>query len=69
MKPSPSPPSLSPRCAFTHGQYEIFFGAHHWFIIFFVFLLMHGPVFYAWSILPLVLYIGERYLRVFRGNR
>jgi hypothetical protein len=47
----------------------VFFGAHHWFIVFFVFLLAHGPVFFAWSILPLVLYIAERYLRIFRGNK
>jgi hypothetical protein len=50
-------------------QYEMFFGAHHWFIIFFLFLLAHGPVFYAWAVLPLVLYVCERYMRVFRGNR
>lgn len=47
----------------------MFFGAHHWFIIFFLFLLAHGPVFYAWAVLPLVLYVCERYMRVFRGNR
>jgi hypothetical protein len=67
-------PCLRPlRCSHAprppRPQYEVFFGAHHWFIVFFVFLLAHGPVFFAWSILPLVLYIAERYLRIFRGNK
>jgi hypothetical protein len=52
-----------------NANFEIFFAAHHWFIVFFFFLFLHGPVFIYWSIIPVVLYVIERYLRSFKGNK
>jgi predicted ferric reductase len=52
-----------------NAMYENFFYAHHWFIVFFFFLLLHGPIFWCWSLIPLTLYIVERTLQVMRGGR
>ena len=51
------------------ANYYIFFSSHHWFTMFFFMLLLHGPIFWAWSLLPLMLYITERFLQVYRGNK
>jgi len=51
------------------AMYEVFFYNHHWFIVFFFMLLLHGPVFWAWSLIPLLLYITERVLQQLRGQR
>jgi len=51
------------------AKYEIFFRTHHFFIIFFFFLFLHGPVFFFWSCIPVLLYLLERYLQTMRGNR
>mmetsp|Transcript_28308 Transcript_28308/g.90574 ORF Transcript_28308/g.90574 Transcript_28308/m.90574 type:complete len:424 (-) Transcript_28308:265-1536(-) len=32
-------------------------------------LLLHGPVFWAWSLLPLTLYVGERVMQIYRGKK
>ena len=50
------------------GHYEIFWISHHFFAIFFVLLLAHGPIFWAWSVLPVVGYVLERIFRISRGN-
>ena len=52
-----------------NAMFENFFWAHHWFIVFFFFLLLHGPVFWAWSMVPLSLYAVERLLQQLRGSR
>ena len=51
-----------------HALYENFFYAHHFFILFFIALLFHGPVFWAWSLIPLSLYVAERTLQNWRGR-
>lgn len=52
-----------------HTKFEIFFNAHHMFVVFYLFMFMHGPNFIYWSILPVTLYVIERYLQVWRGNQ
>ena len=51
------------------ANYYIFFSCHHWFTVFFLMLLLHGPIFWAWSLLPIVLYITERFMQVYRGSK
>lgn len=51
------------------AKYEIFFKSHHFFIIFFLIMFLHGPNFIFWSIIPVLLYTLERYLQLYRGNR
>lgn len=51
------------------AHYEIFWFSHHFFVVFFVVMLAHGPVFWCWSLLPLGLYVCERLLRIFRKTK
>jgi hypothetical protein len=51
-----------------HAKFEIFFNSHHFFVIFFIFMLQHGPVFIYWVAIPLALYIVERILQMRRGS-
>ena len=50
-------------------KYEIFFQSHHFFLIFYFFMFLHGPNFIYWSMVPCLLYLVERYLQVWRGNQ
>jgi hypothetical protein len=50
------------------AHYEIFFVSHHFFMLFFTMLLAHGPDFWAWSCIPVLLYTAERVYRSRRGN-
>jgi hypothetical protein len=52
-----------------HASFEIFFFAHHMFILFYVCLLFHGPVFLWWGMIPIGLYIWERRLQQDRGKK
>lgn len=52
-----------------HAKFEIFFFSHHWFVVFFLVLLLHGPVFIYWAIIPVVLYLVERYLQMKKTER
>lgn len=53
-----------------HADYEIFWFAHNaGFVVFYVCLIFHGPVFIYWAGLPLLLYVVERLMRIRRGNR
>jgi hypothetical protein len=51
-----------------HVKFEIFFFCHQWLIVFFLALLLHGPVFFYWAIIPFLLYCYERSLQWNRGN-
>ncbi len=51
------------------GRYELFFYPHHMFCVFFAMLLIHGPVFWLWAMLPISMYVFERLMRLVRGNR
>jgi hypothetical protein len=55
--------------AVRHSNFEIFFYNHHWFVVFFLMLFIHGPVFFYWACVPVTLYIIERYLQTQRGSR
>ena len=50
-------------------RYELFFLPHHMFIVFFTMLLLHGPVYWMWAMVPISMYIVERAMRLVRGNR
>ena len=50
------------------ASYRLFWNNHHWFILFFGCLLVHGWVFWAWFLLPALLYCGERVFRYRRGS-
>jgi len=52
-----------------NAKFEIFFTSHHFFVVFFFVLFLHGPVFVYWAIVPVTLYIIERYLQTKRGNQ
>lgn len=51
-----------------HTKYEIFFNAHHCFIIFYLVLFLHGPIFWAWGLAPVLLYCYERWTQTRRGD-
>ena len=56
------------------AQFAVFFELHHLFLLFYALLLVHGahgvgPNFWKYAIVPGVIYVGERVLRVFRGNQ
>jgi hypothetical protein len=48
-------------------KYEIFFHSHHMFTVFFLVLFIHGPVFFYWACIPVLLYILERVMQMSRG--
>lgn len=50
------------------ASYNLFWNNHHWFILFFGCLLVHGWVFWEWFLVPAVLYCGERVYRHRRGG-
>ena len=47
--------------------YNIFLGSHHFFALFFGALLFHGPEFWMWGAVPLLMYVFERVLKA-RGD-
>ena len=50
-----------------YTKYEIFFNSHHFFTVFFLVMFLHGPVFFYWTAIPVLLYILERVLQQERG--
>lgn len=50
-------------------KYEIFFNTHQWFILFYVAMFLHGPRFFYWTCIPVILYIFERLMQFFRGSK
>ena len=52
-----------------HSNYYIFFWNHHWFTVFWLMLLLHGPVFWCWSFIPLLHYAMERIIQHFLRGR
>ncbi|KAJ8599242.1 hypothetical protein CTAYLR_006216 [Chrysophaeum taylorii] len=51
------------------AHFEIFWFAHHFFVLYYAMLLLHGPVFYWWALIPITLYLIERRSRVVRGSK
>jgi len=54
--------------AIRHAKFEIFFGAHHFFIVFFLVLFIHGPIYWYFGAFPVLLYCIEKFLQSRRGN-
>ena len=52
-------------------HYETFWYTHHLFILFFALLITHGPVWYQWSLVPLLAYTVDRVVVriLLRGNK
>lgn len=55
--------------AVRHAKFEIFFGAHHFFIVFFLLLFIHGPIYWYFGAFPVLLYCIEKILQSRRGNK
>lgn len=51
------------------ANYEVFWKSHHFFVVFFFMLVAHGPWFWAWSCIPVLLYIADRIYRLKVGNQ
>jgi len=51
------------------SHYETFWYSHHFFILWFGFLLFHGPVWRFWCLPALVPYVIDRLIRVFYRGR
>ena len=52
------------------AHYETFWYSHHFFVLYFAALLLHGPVFYLWALFTVLPYAVDRLVRVFyRGGR
>lgn len=51
------------------SSYEIFWYSHHFFVLFFFALLAHGPDFWAWCLVPVLMYVVDRVYRLFVGNQ
>ncbi|XP_046846021.1 NADPH oxidase 5-like [Xenia sp. Carnegie-2017] len=46
------------------GHFEIFYWTHHLFIAFWILIILHAPNFWKWIIVPGILYIVERIIRL-----
>lgn len=44
---------LMQQCSVKHADYEIFWFCHHFFTVFYICLVFHGPVFLYWAVLPI----------------
>lgn len=52
------------------SRFEIFFESHKYmFILFFTAMFHHGPNFFYWTVIPVLLYIYEKYLLTKRGQQ
>ena len=50
-------------CVRRNGYFEVFYWTHNLFVIWYILLILHGPVFWYWFIGPAFIYIIERILR------
>ena len=51
-----------------HTKFEIFFNAHHCFILFYGIMFLHGPKFWLWGTIPCALYLYDRYKQQTKGS-
>ncbi len=51
-----------------HTKYEIFFNAHHGFIVFYGIMFLHGPKFWMWGSIPVAFYLYDRYKQQTKGK-
>ena len=59
--------SAVPECV-RRAKFEVFFNAHHLYIVFIGVLFIHAHVFYMWAILPCLLLVVEKLLESRRGR-
>jgi NADPH oxidase 5 len=45
------------------GSFEVFYWTHLLYIFFFILVLLHGPNFWRWFLIPGVIFVIERVLR------
>jgi NADPH oxidase len=50
------------------AHYELFLNTHRAFIVFMICLLLHGPSYYIWGLVGIILYILEIVMRQYRGS-
>jgi len=55
--------------AIRRRYFNVFYFAHHLFIVFFILLLLHGKNFWIWWLIPGVAYILERIFREYRAKK
>lgn len=51
------------------GHFELFYFTHFGYVAWFVLALLHGPVFWMWTIVPITGYVIERVIRTAGTNR
>ena len=51
------------------GHFELFYFTHFGFVLWFLFALLHGPVFWQWATLPILGYVAERLIRLRRTSQ
>jgi len=49
------------------ASYEVFYLSHHFYVPFFFLLIAHGPNFFAYSAVPVILYLFDRIYRAQNG--
>jgi len=49
--------------------YNVFYFTHHLFIVWFILLLLHGPRYWRWFLMPGIIYTFERIIREWRGKQ
>ena len=50
-------------CIRRRGYFEVFYWSHNLFFLWYIVLILHGPNFWAWFLVPGFIYIVERILR------
>ena len=50
------------------AKYEIFFKMHHFFIVVYIAMYFHAPIFFAFGTIPVLLYAVEWWAKANRGN-
>lgn len=51
------------------GHFEVFYFTHLAFVLWFVFILLHGPVFWIWAAVPISLYLIEWAIRFIKNKK
>eukprot|EP01112_Ceratiomyxa_fruticulosa_P014502 TRINITY_DN4157_c0_g1_i4.p1 TRINITY_DN4157_c0_g1~~TRINITY_DN4157_c0_g1_i4.p1 ORF type:complete len:1284 (+),score=241.55 TRINITY_DN4157_c0_g1_i4:155-4006(+) len=50
------------------GGYDVFWFCHKFYIVFLLFLWIHGPRFFMWSVYPTALFLMEKAIRKYRSK-
>lgn len=49
-------------------KYEMFFTSHQFFAVFYIGMFLHGPIFFYFGTIPVILYLVERYVQSQQGK-